>query len=61
MKHAEDEMVLLQRLDHPNIIKVYECYEDYSYVYIVSRPKPGASQACPTKKKSPPLLEGDSD
>nr|CEL73384.1 TPA: CAM kinase, CDPK family [Toxoplasma gondii VEG] len=35
MEHAEDEVLLLQRLDHPNIIKVYECFEDYTYVYIV--------------------------
>ncbi|PFH36324.1 hypothetical protein BESB_045160 [Besnoitia besnoiti] len=35
VEHAEDEVLLLQRLDHPNIIKVYECFEDYSYVYIV--------------------------
>ncbi|KEP61594.1 UNVERIFIED_CONTAM: calcium-dependent protein kinase [Hammondia hammondi] len=35
VEHAEDEVLLLQRLDHPNIIKVYECFEDYAYVYIV--------------------------
>lgn len=29
-------MEILKRLDHPNILKIYEFYQDAKYFYIVS-------------------------
>jgi len=31
----KDEIDILKRLDHPNIIKYYETYENAKYMYIV--------------------------
>jgi calcium-dependent protein kinase len=31
-----DEVEILKRLDHPNIIKIYEFYYDEKYFYIVT-------------------------
>ena len=30
------EMNILKRLDHPNIIKLYESFEDKGYLYLVT-------------------------
>ena len=35
MQMVKDEMAILQRLDHPNIVKYYETYNDKSYIYLV--------------------------
>jgi len=32
----ESEIELLKSLDHPNIVKVYEYYEDDHYFYIIT-------------------------
>ena len=31
-----DEIKILKKLDHPNIMKIYECYVDDEYFYIIS-------------------------
>jgi len=31
-----DEFNLLKTLDHPNILRVYECFEDDRYIYFVT-------------------------
>ena len=31
----KDEVLILQTLDHPNIVKYYETYEDPKYLYLV--------------------------
>lgn len=36
-----DEIAILKRLDHPNIIKYYETYENSKYMYIVMEYCPG--------------------
>lgn len=35
------EFEVLKSLDHPNIVKVYECFEDSSYLHIVTEYIPG--------------------
>lgn len=30
-----DEIAILRKLDHPNIVKFYETYNDYRYLYLV--------------------------
>ena len=37
----KDEIDILKRLDHPNIIKYYETYENNKYMYIVMEYWPG--------------------
>ena len=32
---AREETAILAMLDHPNIVKYVESYEDYRYMYIV--------------------------
>lgn len=36
-----DEIAILKKLDHPNIIKYYETYENAKYLYIVMEYCPG--------------------
>jgi calcium-dependent protein kinase len=31
----KNEYMILKKLDHPNIVKLYETYEDESYLYLV--------------------------
>jgi calcium-dependent protein kinase len=31
-----DEVEILKKLDHPNIVKIYELYSDEDYFYIVT-------------------------
>ena len=31
----KNEYVILKKLDHPNIIKLYETFEDQTYLYLV--------------------------
>eukprot|EP00920_Eleutheroschizon_duboscqi_P034493 GHVT01082739.1.p1 GENE.GHVT01082739.1~~GHVT01082739.1.p1 ORF type:complete len:468 (+),score=39.08 GHVT01082739.1:1565-2968(+) len=35
VENIEDEINVLKSLDHPNIIKIFEVYEDYNNIYIV--------------------------
>ena len=30
-----DEVAILQNLDHPNIVKYYETYDDVKFIYLV--------------------------
>jgi calcium-dependent protein kinase len=30
-----DEIAILRKLDHPNIVKYIECYNDHKYIYLV--------------------------
>ena len=34
-------MAVLQKLDHPNIVKYYETYNDFKYIYLVMEYIPG--------------------
>ena len=31
-----DEITILKKLDHPNIMKIFECFEDEKNFYIIS-------------------------
>jgi len=35
VKFLEEELMILQQVDHPNIIKFHESYMDHRYVHIV--------------------------
>ena len=35
LDHLLGEVQLMQNIDHPNIVKYYETYNDYKYLYIV--------------------------
>ena len=36
MDRMANEVTILQKLDHPNIIKIFEFYEDDRFFYIVT-------------------------
>ena len=36
MERFETEVLILQTLDHPNIVKLYEYFEDVKNVYLVT-------------------------
>ena len=36
LKNIANEIKIVKELDHPNIVKVYEEYEDHKYLYIVT-------------------------
>lgn len=36
IKEFEDEVKIMQRLDHPNVCRIYEYFEDETNCYIVS-------------------------
>lgn len=40
-EQIEAEITVLKQLDHPNIIKIYDVYEDYNNVYIIMEPCEG--------------------
>ena len=31
-----NEIEILKNLDHPNILRVYECFEDSKFIYIIT-------------------------
>lgn len=31
----KEEVAVLNKLDHPNIVKYYETYNDYKFIYLV--------------------------
>lgn len=31
-----NEIELLKKMDHPNLLKIYECFEDCNNIYIVT-------------------------
>lgn len=35
LEQVEAEIEVLKSLDHPNIIKIFDVYEDYRNIYIV--------------------------
>lgn len=35
LKHVMDEVDLLKKVDHPNIVEYFETYDDKSYIYLV--------------------------
>lgn len=35
LEQIEQEISILRKLDHPNIIKLYEIYQDEKYYYLV--------------------------
>lgn len=41
MKKIKDEIKILETLDHPNIVKYYETYENWEFLYIVMEYCPG--------------------
>ncbi len=41
IKQLKAEIKILQTLDHPNIVKYYETYENKEYVYVVMEYCPG--------------------
>ena len=34
LEQIKDEVMILTSLDHPNIVKYYETYDDKSYIYL---------------------------
>ena len=36
-----NEVAILQKVDHPNIVKYYETYEDEKFIYLVMELCPG--------------------
>lgn len=41
IEQLKDEINILKSLDHPNIVKYYETYENSKYMYIVMEYWPG--------------------
>ena len=41
MERLKDEIAILNELDHPNIVKYYEMYDDIQYLYLVMEYCPG--------------------
>ncbi len=35
LKHVMDEVDLLKKVDHPNIVEYFETYDDKHYLYLV--------------------------
>jgi calcium-dependent protein kinase len=35
INELNEEVLILQTLDHPNIVKYYETYEDSKFIYLV--------------------------
>lgn len=33
---AREEVALMREIDHPNIVKVFECFDDTAYFFVVS-------------------------
>ena len=47
MEQIEAEIEVLKSLDHPNIIKIFEVFDDYQNVYIVMECVRAISEAAP--------------
>jgi calcium-dependent protein kinase len=41
LKQIKEEVAILTKLDHPNIVKYYETYDDVKYIYLVMENCPG--------------------
>ena len=41
IEDLKEEMRILHSLDHPNIVKYYEMYDDVKYLYLVMEHCPG--------------------
>ena len=41
LQDVEEEVKILHKLDHPNIVKYYETYDDVKYMYLVMEHCPG--------------------
>ena len=52
IKQLKEEIKILQTLDHPNIVKYYETYENRDYLYIVMEYCPGGDLFDLITKKS---------
>jgi calcium-dependent protein kinase len=35
LENIKEEVAILTKLDHPNIVKYYETYDDMKYIYLV--------------------------
>jgi len=50
MEDIKDEFELLKRLDHPNIARICEVFEDLSNIYVISEPYTGGDLVTVTQK-----------
>jgi len=46
----KDEFELLKRMDHPNIARICEVFDDYSNIYVISEPYSGGDLVTVTQK-----------
>ncbi len=52
-----DEVAILQKLDHPNIVKYYETYDDVKFIYLVMELCPGGELFDKITKNQEPFNE----
>jgi len=57
---ARDEIAILAILDHPNIVKYVESYEDDRYMYIVMEYVERATELAEIVDKQKKVMAGDS-
>jgi len=50
LEDIADEFALLKRMDHPNIARICEVFEDYSNIYVISEPYSGGDLVTVTQK-----------
>lgn len=58
-KAVEEEAKILSMLDHPNIVKFYDAFEDDKYLYIVTEFIKGETLAQWLTKRQQPMSEAD--
>lgn len=57
IKEIQDEIKILLELDHPNIVKYYETYDDVKFIYLVMELCPGGELFERITSKKSPITE----